>query len=338
MVQLAPTTSNANPDYLPPIEDAALHVFRDVLERPSLGPRDDFFENGGDSLLAFVAVRRLSLLLGFEMPVNALHHRPTPNGLALLFADDRTVAPGQLVTLSAEGDGAPLFCLPDIYGRPLSMLALSKCFGGERPVLGLVPGSAEVEQIASPSSAALTRIYADVVRATAPTGPCVVVGYSAGGLPAIDLAVTLRDEGRDVRLVLIDPFSKRVRTGLKRRLRRLLGAMLSGRWTLPDRPPRPLVMEDLPSWVPSGYRPIAHALFRGQDEHALRPFVGPTLLIQRRGRASLREWLEHLDLVGWRPLLPGPKQIVLTTTGHWGLMHFPDVPMVADRIRRFLAR
>ena len=332
----APPAQGANTDHLPPIEDTVLHVFRDVLGRPSLGPGDDFFDHGGDSLLAFAAVSRLGVLLGFEMPVDALYHRPTPNGFALLIADNGTVAAGHLVTLSAGGDGAPLFCLPDLYGRPLSMLALAKCFEGERPVLGLVPGPAEAEQIASPSAVARPRLYAAAVRAAAPTGPCFLVGYSAGGPPAIDLAASLRDEGRDVRLVLIDPYSRRVRTGLKRRLRRLLLATLGGRWTLPDRPQRPLIMENLPSWIPSGYRPIAHALAQGQDEHALRPFGGPTLLIQRRNGRSLRERLQHLDLIGWRPLLSGPTDVVPTTIGHWALMHHPDASTVADQIRRFV--
>ena len=63
-------------------EEAVLEVWRSLLEHPGLGPEEDFFSNGGDSLKALRAAERLERALGLAVPASALFEHPTARRLA----------------------------------------------------------------------------------------------------------------------------------------------------------------------------------------------------------------------------------------------------------------
>ncbi|MYV71905.1 hypothetical protein GT043_39510, partial [Streptomyces sp. SID2131] len=53
-------------------EDLVAGIFADVLERPSVGPHDSFFDLGGHSLLAMRVVSRVRAVLGADLAVRTL--------------------------------------------------------------------------------------------------------------------------------------------------------------------------------------------------------------------------------------------------------------------------
>ena len=60
-------------------------------ERP-IGPDDDFFELGGDSLTAARMIQQVGELTGSAVPLGALYECPTVAGLARLLRDGVLVA------------------------------------------------------------------------------------------------------------------------------------------------------------------------------------------------------------------------------------------------------
>ncbi|WP_432741943.1 amino acid adenylation domain-containing protein [Streptomyces sp. JH002] len=72
-----------------------LDLWREALGTPG-EPGDDFFEEGGNSVLAVETVMRLQELTGAELPPDAVHLHRTPERLAALLAGD------------AGGDRAPI--------------------------------------------------------------------------------------------------------------------------------------------------------------------------------------------------------------------------------------
>jgi amino acid adenylation domain-containing protein len=76
-------------------------VLAEVLERPEMGPHDDFFALGGDSLRAVQAILRLNAEMDTQVPINALFEARTVYGLAQLL-DGGDEAEPRLVALDAE--------------------------------------------------------------------------------------------------------------------------------------------------------------------------------------------------------------------------------------------
>ncbi len=67
--------------------DVTLAAYRKVLENPQVLPDDDFFELGGDSMLAIDAVSIIEAEVGMEIPAAWFFTFTTPAELASAIAD-----------------------------------------------------------------------------------------------------------------------------------------------------------------------------------------------------------------------------------------------------------
>jgi nonribosomal peptide synthetase DhbF len=64
------------------VEEIICGLFAEVLDVPSAGPRDNFFDLGGQSLSAVQVLARLRSVLGADLQVRAIFEAPTPRLLA----------------------------------------------------------------------------------------------------------------------------------------------------------------------------------------------------------------------------------------------------------------
>ena len=74
-----------------PIEEALAGIWREVLDLPSVGVHDDFFEIGGHSLLATQVITRINDAFGVALPVSALFGAPDIASLARCIESARPV-------------------------------------------------------------------------------------------------------------------------------------------------------------------------------------------------------------------------------------------------------
>ncbi|GAA3375592.1 hypothetical protein GCM10020367_43990 [Streptomyces sannanensis] len=187
-------------------------AFAEVLGLDRVGADDSFFDLGGHSLSAARLVNRVRTVLGAEIAVRSVFAAPTPAALAGLLAG-RRLEPGGLepvLELRTRGDLPPLFCLPPGAG-------LSWCYAGllggidpEQPLYGLQSPSLSGNRTATTLDA-LAEGYVERIRSVRPQGPYRLLGWSAGGHLAHEVAVRLQERGEQVeQLVILDSYPARL--------------------------------------------------------------------------------------------------------------------------------
>jgi thioesterase domain-containing protein/acyl carrier protein len=182
-------------------------LWRRLLNLPSVGADDDFFDLGGDSLLALNLLQELERATGRALPITAIYDAATPAKLLDLVAGASHAAFSPLILLKHGDDGPPLFIVHGIGGNVIELEKLGRLIDTARPVYAIqargVDGGAapfdKVEDMAEYDLAA--------IRGTQPRGPYFLAGFSFGGLVAIEMARRLGEAGERVPfLALIDAF------------------------------------------------------------------------------------------------------------------------------------
>jgi amino acid adenylation domain-containing protein len=74
-------------------------LFADVLGRPRVAPDDDFFDLGGQSLLAMRLINRIALAFGVELQIADLFDAPTVAELSMLIPETAVPEPQQPATI-----------------------------------------------------------------------------------------------------------------------------------------------------------------------------------------------------------------------------------------------
>ncbi|MDO4609789.1 type I polyketide synthase [Corynebacterium sp.] len=185
-------------------------------------PGDDFFDAGGDSLLAIRLIGAIRAR-GIDGDLRTFLDEPTPRTLLPLTGCAAEDAPGPgagpdgtgranswptpqaisdcLQTLR-RGTGRPLFLIHPSGGDVLCYMGIARLGARGRPVLGLAdPGLAGHPVPAG--IPALVDLYAAAIAAEQPEGPVTLGGWSMGGTVGHEVARRLRAMGRDVDLLIM---------------------------------------------------------------------------------------------------------------------------------------
>lgn len=185
-----------------------LDVFVRTLGRSDFGIDDDFFDLGGDSLRAIVALEEIERALGVNVAPQLFFEKGTVRALADLSPADREPGEGEpgshLVLLGGIASGAPIFAISGIH----TYRALAKHVSGGYAVYGVY-----VEREVAPFDARsrpytvedLAREYREAIERRDPKGPYRILGYSFAGMVAYEVAQQLIDAGKEVHFLgLID--------------------------------------------------------------------------------------------------------------------------------------
>lgn len=181
------------------VEHAVLDIFRFVLGCADVGRSDDFFDRGGDSLLAIAVLASVADELGVDVPVESFMASPTVEGLAALVERDWIPRPrGSLAAVRPVGTGPPLFFVHGGSGELGFLHSLCAAIDFDRPVYGLQ--SRGLDGWGSPLDTVegMTDAYLSEVRQVMATGPYLLAGNCMGGLVAYEMAQRLARDGADV--------------------------------------------------------------------------------------------------------------------------------------------
>jgi thioesterase domain-containing protein len=178
-------------------------LWAEVLGTDNLGVHDDFFEAGGDSLMAASLVRLIHDRLGRDLPIAALFPEATMARMAVVLDGARANGSESCtsVALRETGSRVPMFCVTWDRDDPYCFRHLCRALGADQPFYAISNPLSVAEQ--TPRMEDLASRVRSAIAGIRPRGPYVLGGFCFGGVLAFETARQMIEAGEEVRLVAL---------------------------------------------------------------------------------------------------------------------------------------
>jgi phthiocerol/phenolphthiocerol synthesis type-I polyketide synthase E len=179
-------------------------IWQELLGLDAIGASDNFFDLGGDSILAVHLFAEIEKVFKVKLPVSVLFEASTLEELAQLIQRESPASGwSSLVAIQPGGSRPPFFCFHGAGGNVLIYRDLSRRLGADQPFYGLqsrgldgsCPPLSTVEEMAAQ--------YVKETRQVQPHGPYFLGGYCGGGTIALESAQQLQAMGEQVALLAL---------------------------------------------------------------------------------------------------------------------------------------
>ena len=196
-------------------------IWQRVLQLSSVQVDDDYFDLGGDSSLALQLFNDIATACGRELPPVTIYQARTIAALAALLDQTTTLRFPALVLLKPGADKTPIFLAHGLGGSVIDFFQPVRCIESDHPIYGLQTKG--IDGIDEPPERIedMADFYLHALKEMQPCGPYVLIGYSLGGLVALEMAQRLTANGEKIGLLcMIDayPYMRYLRLGQNIRL------------------------------------------------------------------------------------------------------------------------
>lgn len=183
-----------------------VQIWQEILHTHPIGVSDNFFDLGGNSLLAVRAMARIESELGERLPLSVLFQAATIEDLSAMLGRGRSKLPvTPLVKIKPYGDRPPFFCVHGAGGHVLRYLDLARHLDAEQPFYGLQCAEVQPDSARYTDIEAMAAEYIAAIKTVQKEGPFLLGGWSMGGLVAYEMARQLKERGETTAaLVLMD--------------------------------------------------------------------------------------------------------------------------------------
>ena len=186
-----------------------INLWERVLNVRPIGLRDNFFDLGGNSLVAVRLFSEMRKLFGRSFPLSVLFQAPTVEKLAdIIRKDGWSPRWTSLVPIQSGGGKPPFFCVHGGGGNVLLFQQLAERFAPDYPFYGLQAQGLDGSKSYLKSIEEMATYYLKEIRDLQPNGPYFLGGFCMGGQVALEMAQVLRKGGEQVALLtLIDTYN-----------------------------------------------------------------------------------------------------------------------------------
>jgi acetoacetyl-CoA synthetase len=192
MSQQAPQTSNA--------VESLTRVWKRVLNLSELRVDDDFFDLCTDDALADRLFDEIAREFGRELPTATICYARTVAALSRILEQPTLPQFPPFVELK-QGEGKnPIFIFPGVGGRA-SFSDLAKNIATPRAIYGLQARGVDGREEPFDRMEDMVESYLPALREMQPRGPYFLLGFSFGGLLALEMAQRLTAGGEPIALL-----------------------------------------------------------------------------------------------------------------------------------------
>ncbi len=352
------------------VESELLDIWQRVLKVEPISVMDDFFELGGDSLLAVAMLIEIGERFRMNLPVSTLIEKPTIKGLALALGNDSAARDDLVVAIQSKGTKPPLFLLPPMMGEIWSYRPLGSYLGPDQPIYGIRARGLRDREVPFSNLKSMASYYVEEILKFQSCEPFRLGGYSLGGTIAFQMAHDLYQRGyRDIKVVIIDEdapgpnhfdksslsnFAKNVpgwfrdhvvgrplgdlASGVKRNLsklkRQLTEKLTSGTTVHSDSRERELSeFLDLSLLSPIHLK-VSSAMYEALMNYEPEVYPGPLTLFRTRAQRLLST--RGFDK-GWKKLAGQGLEICVIDGNHNSLLDKPHMATLAQKLESFLS-
>ncbi|SLM65090.1 MULTISPECIES: amino acid adenylation domain-containing protein [Dickeya] len=194
------------------LERQVMAIWQAKLKRDEVSVDDNFFESGGNSLIAVSFINTLNTTLNVNLPLQVLFQAPTIEKLAARLGREQQEPVSRLVPLQPKGRQAPIYCWPGLGGYCMNLRLLAQQLGTARPFFGIQAQGINPGETPYATISEMAARDIELIRAHQPHGPYTLWGYSFGARVAFETAWQLEQRGEVVEGVfLLAPGSPKLR-------------------------------------------------------------------------------------------------------------------------------
>lgn len=185
------------------IELTLVRLWEQLFDIASISVQDDFFDIGGDSLLAMRLIFHIREKFDRTLPLHTLFQNRTVEQLAAVLRRDTPVSAWQpMICLQPEGDKTPIFFAHASGGSAFNALEFASVMGKDRPFYAVHPRGAEPGDPFHDSIEEMAADYVTAMREIQPQGPYLMAGWSFGGTVIFEMARLLEQAGETAPLLI----------------------------------------------------------------------------------------------------------------------------------------
>jgi acetoacetyl-CoA synthetase len=199
LVMAAPTARERMPRDGPETTRLLTAIWERQLQRSPIGADENFFDLGGDSLLAITLFLEIAKETGRDLPITTIYEAPTIAELAATLERDAAPQFSPLVLVKAgDDDLPPVFIAHGLGGNVMEIFPLAKRVQSGQPIYAIQAKGVDGVGVPHERVEDMAQFYLDAVREVQPHGPYFLAGYSFGGLVALEMAQRLSKEGETI--------------------------------------------------------------------------------------------------------------------------------------------
>ncbi len=200
-------------DYVAPVNDIEadlLEIWSEAFQIDGLGTDDDFFELGGNSILATQIAKAISVKFGVEFKSGRLSENSTIQAVAKVIqsktASTERKIPSNLVPARTGGSRAPLFIIHGSAGFLFPKPQFMAGFHEDQPVYAFQIRGFDDQNEPFGTVEEIAADYASSILKMNPTGPWYVAAYCGGAWIALEIVKIFAAQGKALdRIIFVDP-------------------------------------------------------------------------------------------------------------------------------------
>lgn len=199
-------------------------IWQRVLRRSNISPVETFHDLGGGDERADEIFAEIAQALGRQLPTATIHYATTIAALAAVLEQPGLPKFPPFVKLRAGSEKTPVLIAHGLGGRA-SFTELARHIHTEHPVYGIQAKGVDGLEEPFARIEDMAAFYLDELEKIQSEGPYILIGYSFGGLVALEMAQRLAVQGGNVALLaLVDSYphprylapGQRIELGIRR--------------------------------------------------------------------------------------------------------------------------